>query len=201
MSTDDESLLGAYLDGELEPEQRLAVESSLSTDARLAAMAQRLAAVRELVAGLSRPASPDVSLEVMRRVHRVSRDRRPWILGRRARRWGVSAFAASALLAIVFWPLWHPGRHGEVQAPPPGAPEQFGPPMAVNTAQRVVTPSVANSVHRPLSIPDDVFEAEYTAGSLGNSRTPAMRPRSTIKSGCGVCLTILIFSGSFLSPI
>ncbi len=172
MSTDDESLLGAFLDGELETEQRLAVESSLSRDPHLAAMARGLASVRDLVAGLSRPTSPDVSLEVMRRVHRVSRGRRPWMLGRHARRWGVAAFAASALLAIVSWPLWHPGPHGAVQAPTPGGPVRHGPSMAVNTGQRVITPSIAASGHRPLSFPDDVFESEQTAGSLGvaNSR-------------------------------
>ena len=172
MSTDDESLLGAYLDGELEPVQRLAVESSLSRYPRLATIAQGLAGVRDLVAGLSRPTSPDVSLEVMRRVHRVSRGRRPWMLGRRARRWGVAALAASALLALVFWPLWHSGRHGAVRVPPPGEPVHRAPPMALNPAQRVDTPSVANIVDQPLSFPDDVFKSEQTAGSLGlaNSR-------------------------------
>ena len=88
MSLDDESLLGTYLDGELEPEQRRAVESSLATDSRLAEKVQGLSSVRDLVANLSRPASPDVSPEVMRRVRQALLRRRPWTLDRRAGRLG-----------------------------------------------------------------------------------------------------------------
>src|SRR4051812_21809563 len=57
---DDESLLSAYLDDELDPAGRLEVESALLTDPRLAEMLHELAGVRELLAGLPRPEVPRV---------------------------------------------------------------------------------------------------------------------------------------------
>jgi len=56
MTQDDLSLLTAYLDGELEPDQRLSIASALLADPELAEQLRRLAAVRGLVAGLPRPA-------------------------------------------------------------------------------------------------------------------------------------------------
>src|SRR4051812_21215633 len=61
MTLDDESLLSAYLDGELDPDQRSSIEAALLADPELAEQLRRLAAVRELVAGLPRPA-PTVDL-------------------------------------------------------------------------------------------------------------------------------------------
>jgi anti-sigma factor RsiW len=52
---DDESLLSAYLDGELDASRRLKVESALLAQPRLAERLQELAAIRSLVDGLSRP--------------------------------------------------------------------------------------------------------------------------------------------------
>jgi hypothetical protein len=61
MNFDDKSFLTAYLDGALSPEQRLQVESAVLSDARLSEDLRELGAVRDLVAGLSRPA-PAVDL-------------------------------------------------------------------------------------------------------------------------------------------
>ena len=61
MKPDDEPSLTAYLDGALAPEQRLQVESALRTDPRLSTQLRELMAVRDLVAGLSRP-SPRLDL-------------------------------------------------------------------------------------------------------------------------------------------
>lgn len=71
MTTDDESSLTAFLDGALAPEQRLQVESVLRSDPRLSEHLRELIAVRDLVAGLSRP-SPrlDLSGAVLARIER-----------------------------------------------------------------------------------------------------------------------------------
>src|SRR5437763_1632446 len=47
MKLDDESLLDAYLDGELDPARRLAVEAALESSARLADRLRHLARVDE----------------------------------------------------------------------------------------------------------------------------------------------------------
>ncbi len=56
MNLDDESLLSAYLDGELDAEGRSAVEAALLSDAGLSDRLRELSAVRDLIAGLPRPA-------------------------------------------------------------------------------------------------------------------------------------------------
>jgi hypothetical protein len=114
MSPDDESLLGAYLDGELEPEQRRAIESSLATDSLLAEKVQGLLGVRDLVADLSRPASADFSPAVMRRIHEALLRPRPWTLGRHARRWvagglGVATVAAALVALLSLLPVHRVG--------------------------------------------------------------------------------------------
>ncbi len=70
MTLDDDSILSAYLDGQLGPEQQQAVESALFADPQLAEELRGLAFLRDLMAGLSREASPDVTSRVMRRVRR-----------------------------------------------------------------------------------------------------------------------------------
>jgi hypothetical protein len=66
MNLDDESLLSAYLDGELDPGQRFRVESALLSDSALADQFRELTAVRDLVAGLPRAAlAADVSASVV----------------------------------------------------------------------------------------------------------------------------------------
>jgi hypothetical protein len=58
MTLRDESLLTAYLDGELGPEDRSLVESAVMSDPELAEQLRQLAAVHELVAALPRPVFP-----------------------------------------------------------------------------------------------------------------------------------------------
>ena len=70
MTLDDDSILSAYLDGQLGPEQQQAVESALFADPQLAEELRGLAFLRDLMAGLPREASPDVTSRVMRRVRR-----------------------------------------------------------------------------------------------------------------------------------
>jgi hypothetical protein len=81
MNLDVETFLTAHLDGEVDPEQRLGVESALVSDPRLAEDLRTLTAVRDLVAGLSRQAhGPDVSAAVVARIER-RRVSRPFGLG------------------------------------------------------------------------------------------------------------------------
>src|SRR4051812_25523163 len=100
MMLDDESLLSAYLDDELDPAGRLEVESALLSDPRLAETLHELAGVRELLASLPRPElSRDLALEVGARLG-----------SRRAARPALRAFkpaiAAAAVLMIALSLGW-----------------------------------------------------------------------------------------------
>src|SRR4051812_5255 len=102
MTLKDESSLTAYLDGELESDERSSVESALLSDPELAAELGRLAAVRDLVGGLSRPVLPvDLASELG---HRLGRSPVPRHLrSRLTPRWrafAVVSLAASLLLAL-----------------------------------------------------------------------------------------------------
>lgn len=55
MKLDDETLLTAYLDDELDPPRRLVIEAALLSKPQLAERLQELAAVRSLVDGMARP--------------------------------------------------------------------------------------------------------------------------------------------------
>jgi hypothetical protein len=84
MNLDDESLLTAYLDDELDEPQRRAVEAALLADPALAARLDDLRRVQGLVAGLSRPGTEfDLAWPVVAKLDA----RRPdvWVLPFRAR--------------------------------------------------------------------------------------------------------------------
>ncbi len=76
MNLEDESLVSAYIDGQLDPEQLQAVESALLSNSRLSEQLRTLTIVRDLVGGLSRDASVDVSTAVLKRIRP---SRRPWV--------------------------------------------------------------------------------------------------------------------------
>ena len=76
MNLEDESLVSAYIDGQLDPEQLQAVESALLSNSRLSEQLRTLTIVRDLVGGLSRDASVDVSNAVL---ERIRPSRRPWV--------------------------------------------------------------------------------------------------------------------------
>ena len=80
----DESLLTAYLDGELDPQGRRRLESLLAADLRLVASLRDLQAVRDRISELSRPVPPDLTPEVMRRLRIQTRRVHPWKPGRRS---------------------------------------------------------------------------------------------------------------------
>jgi anti-sigma factor RsiW len=70
MNSDDDSLLSAYLDGQLDAELQQVFESALISDPRLSEKLRRLSRTRDLVAGLSRDAPVDLRSAVMRRIRR-----------------------------------------------------------------------------------------------------------------------------------
>src|SRR5436190_521410 len=71
MKPEDETFLSAYLDGELHPHEREGVESALLSDPALGERLRQLAAVRDLVASLPRPAArEDLAGAVVRRIRR-----------------------------------------------------------------------------------------------------------------------------------
>jgi hypothetical protein len=95
MKLDDESLLDAYLDGELDPTRRLAVEAALESSPRLAERLRDLTRARHLVADLTRPTAPfDVSSAVLAR---IEAEPPAWL---RLRRLGWGRAAGSRVLAL-----------------------------------------------------------------------------------------------------
>ncbi len=68
MNSDDETILSAYLDGELDCDEHERVESVLDSDPRAAEELRSLATVREWVGSLPHENSVDVSRQVMERV-------------------------------------------------------------------------------------------------------------------------------------
>jgi len=75
MTSDDESFLSAYMDGQLDADEQHWVESALVSNPRLAEKLRSLISLRGLVAGLSRDAPVDVAPSVMARIKSVSRPR------------------------------------------------------------------------------------------------------------------------------
>ena len=141
MTLKDESLLTAYLDGELEADERLSIESALLDDSELALRLRQLTEVHELVAGLPRAVLVvDLTREIGSRIG--PRRVRFWPGLRGGRRvfavtatWGLT-LAASVLIALGL-ALRHPPRVGR-PAPAPASPpvEIAGEPKSVPSADR-----------------------------------------------------------------
>jgi hypothetical protein len=105
MSSEDATILSAYLDGQLDFDQQQQVDSALVASARFAEDLRALTTVRDLVAGLPRDAGADVTPEVMRRIRGLSRSqprftaRHVWAV--RARRMAIGAGTLSAAAGIL----------------------------------------------------------------------------------------------------
>jgi hypothetical protein len=113
MNLDDESLLSAYLDDELDSADRLAVEWSVESSPPLADQLRSLAIARDAVAGLGRPALPfdlapaiTAQLAADRRRARLQALARPGRIALAVA--GLSAMAASLLFALL---LLHRATH------------------------------------------------------------------------------------------
>jgi hypothetical protein len=112
MTLDDDSILSAYLDGQLGPEEQQAVESALFADPRLAEEFRGLATLRDLLAGLPREAPADVTGRVMRRVRRrATRGAASRVIAwGPVRAAGLVGLAAGVLMILALPWLLHPGR-------------------------------------------------------------------------------------------
>ena len=140
MNLDDESLLSAYLDDELAAPGRAEVEAALRSDPGLRRRLADLAAARDLVSGLSRPAAPaDLSAAILARlaagrVGHVPATRRPRRAGLLILA-GVTSLAASLMIARV------------ATVPTPARPGAGFPPLARNpvlAASQKVASRVSN---------------------------------------------------------
>ena len=109
MNLDDESYLSAYLDDELDPADRQAVEWSIESSLPRADRLRSIAQVREAVAGLDRPAIPrDLGPALAAQIARDNRFSRSRLLIKPARLarvasafLGFASIAASLIFAIV----------------------------------------------------------------------------------------------------
>ncbi len=98
MNLPDESLLSAYLDGELDTPWRLVVEEALLSSPLLAERLQELASVRTTIHGMARPTAPaDVSSAVVSQIDLLPRQRIRRALRSRPR----LALAAGSALAVA----------------------------------------------------------------------------------------------------
>lgn len=133
MNLDDVSHLSAYLDDELDPAARLAVEWSIESSPPLADQLRSIAQAREVVTQLDRPTIPrDLAPTVVARI--ASDHRNPRLRPRAARvaavisgLVGISAVAASLIFALI--------KLNESLHPSPERPL-----VASNDAEPVLTP-------------------------------------------------------------
>jgi anti-sigma factor RsiW len=117
MSIDENTILSAYLDRQLDLDQERLVESALATDAGLAEELRALTLVHEMVSGLPRDNSVDVSSRVMERI--LGRNNAPEgvrapaaQIKRHRRRLAVTGWltAAAALLIATTLAMVHTNR-------------------------------------------------------------------------------------------
>ena len=106
MNLDDDSYLSAYLDDELDPADRLAIEWSVESSPPLGEQLRSLSLARDSVAGLDRPGIPrDLAPIVVARLASNRRKARIQALGRPVRVTlafsGFSAIAASLIFALI----------------------------------------------------------------------------------------------------
>jgi hypothetical protein len=128
MNLPEETFLTAHLDGELPPDQRLRVEAALVSDPGAAEDLRALACVRDLVAGLSRPAIPfDVSASVVARIEKRRRiGSFAALIGPSPATWAARLVALSSAAAAIV------ATSAVVLLAP--KPEPQGPPPFVHTA-------------------------------------------------------------------
>jgi hypothetical protein len=122
MTLDDDSILSAYLDGQLGPEEQQAVESALLDDPPLAEELRSLAGLRDLLAGLPRESPADLTSRVMRRIRRraLLGPARGIVAWGPVRAAGLAAIAAGVLMMLAApWVLHirRPAAGADVAAP------------------------------------------------------------------------------------
>jgi hypothetical protein len=157
MNLEDESLVSAYIDGQLDPEQLQAVESALLSNSRLSEQLRTLTIVRDLVGGLSRDSSVDVSIAVL---ERIRPSRRPLVRlrstisrfdgrGHRIRSAVLLGFAASTIIATtIALSLPMALRHHRSEAKANSEPLA----VAANNLQRPSNPAPIRENTGPISL-------------------------------------------------
>lgn len=176
MNPNEESLISAYLDGELDPPRRMKVEAALLADPKLAERLQELSCVRGFVSGLPRPTvHHDVSGQVLARIEQL-----PQVRLRRfvreslqsPRRVGLFAGVAAALVMAVAIPLV---RHNSEQEKDFRNPSS---PSVVTVPQRETKPSP-----RPESLPElKPSPATVVAADRNETKPIVTPPRSLAPS-------------------
>src|SRR5205823_13407739 len=129
MTLDDDSLLSAYLDGQLSPDQQQLVESALVSDPQAAETLRNLTILRDLLAGLTRDGSVDVIAPVLDRIRKRLRRRAVLAASRHlalstprwARAAGVLGIAAGLLIALMI--PWVLPRHLPAPQGAAGSPQ------------------------------------------------------------------------------
>ena len=151
MKPDDETVLSAYLDDELEPDPRRQVEEWLAADPALASQLADLVAIRGAVADLPRLPTPcQLSSAVLSRIalSELARSRRPYY-------WVATAASLAFGFALAL-------RSGVIPRPPPEVVADQGILQVVPTVPLVadradeVGPAVTPDVPRPCSSSDDL---------------------------------------------
>ncbi len=148
MNRDDDTFLSAYLDGQLDSEERHLVESALVSKPELAEKLRTLTSLRDLVASLNRDFSIDVAARVMGRV-RMRRGARSRVLPRPVwlrmvysspRAALAAGIAAGLLLAVTLAaPLLINGSHTgafRTLAKPGSTPDSQRDELAAGSASR-----------------------------------------------------------------
>ena len=192
MMRDDDSRLSAFLDGQLDPVRRQQVESALVSNPRLAEELRRLAAVRDLVAGLPRDSSVDVTRQVMERIRGLPRSR-PWFPWMPAGQAGSRpALVAGAMLAsaalVVFAVTLALSMTLRIHRPdasvrPALAHSSTSAKSTMATEQSGTKAMITAPETRPDSSPIVVPEA--IAASAGGNRSSAPGFRGSVESPSG----------------
>ncbi len=170
MSTDHESLLSAYLDGQLVPDEKQSAEAALASDPAAVEELRSLAGVRDLVAGLSRPAAPDLAPEVMRRLVVGSSGRRfagAWVPWSRHRAFVSGAAAGLAGLVLAGGYLQSRPRHVAPHPVLAQSVEAAPAPPDVDASLKVATAA-------PVGPPRPIQERPSTDGASVSSSPDAV---------------------------
>jgi len=155
MKFDDESLLSAYMDGQLDPDQHQAVESALLSNPQLSEQLRTLTLLRDLIGGLSRDVSVDVSFAVLERIRPGRRWRVrlpatiPWPTGRSRvlQATGLLGIAAS-IIAVTFALIILPElRHRRSNSTRNSAPQSIAlnDPKRETNSHAIRVPAAADS--------------------------------------------------------
>jgi hypothetical protein len=186
MTPNDEIDLNAYLDGELDATEQARIAAAIRLDPALASRARELADVRDLLAGLSRPAAPDVSALVLARIESARDERsRSIARGRSARvfAWGLGLAATAALWLTM---IYVGSRSGRPQGPAvatvhtPRPPET--PPVPVEELPDVlvaadpdVPPPAPPEAYTPSAVePEPTVVASFTEEEVEQAGTFAL---------------------------